>query len=124
MDTGSHFWDLQFWHSMANNVGEDPHDTLGKIILWLEIMYKLATGQGVSASDKLADIPISSPVNTTLYKLSMFFNADSQPQGSATLNTLLTANTPFTGLNIKRRALGSILHTIQDSYARGHTKRT
>ncbi|KAK6527387.1 hypothetical protein TWF281_010567 [Arthrobotrys megalospora] len=120
----SHFWDLQFLHAMASTAGEDAHETLGKVMLWLEIMYKLATDQGVKPTDKLADITISSQVDTRLYTLSTFFNTDSQPPSSATINFLLCADTPFTGLQIKFRALGSILHVIQDSYMKGHTKRT
>jgi hypothetical protein len=119
----SHFWDLQFLHAMASSLGEDPHHTLAKIMLWLEIMYKLATDQGVSENDKLGDINIFSVVNTTTYTLKNFFNDDSQPKASDTIKTLLSANSIYTGLNIKRRAIGTCFHVLEDSYAKGHTRR-
>ena len=56
MTRRSHLFDLQFLHSMASSTAEDPHFTQEKILMWLEIMYKLACGnQGVSKSDQLKD---------------------------------------------------------------------
>src|SRR6186713_1945011 len=46
----SHFWDLQFLHSMGSYLGEPPLETRAKIMLWLEIAYRLSTSQGLSGS--------------------------------------------------------------------------
>jgi hypothetical protein len=42
---------------------------------------------------------------------------------SQPLSHLLAKYEVYTKLELERRALGSILHLVQDSYARGHTKR-
>jgi hypothetical protein len=119
----SHFWDLQFLHAMGSSVGEDPLETLAKIMLWLEIMYKLSIGQGIKGTDTIESIPIISRFGTTEFKLGSFFTASSEPKKSDTLITLLTTNSPYTKLDMGRRALGSCMHLLQDSYAKGHTRR-
>ncbi|KAF2840962.1 hypothetical protein M501DRAFT_1002043 [Patellaria atrata CBS 101060] len=109
----SHYGDLQFLHAMASAEGESPHATKAKIMHWVEVMYKLAAGaQSINPSDKLsAHFP-------------SFFNATTKPSGDATLATLLVGTTPsFTAIDVRKRALGTCLHLIQDSYAVGHTAR-
>jgi hypothetical protein len=124
----SHYWDLQFLHGMAAEAGEAPHDTLAKIMLWAEVMYRLAIGEGVQGTDQLGAITVASSVSdgarTYSYSLADFFNDESSPTGSQTLNFLLTQDTACTSLDLRRRAIGSLLHMVQDSYARGHVKRT
>ena len=124
----SHFWDLSFLHAMSMDVGESPHDTLAKILMWAETMYRLSIGEGVSAKDRLAAVPVSSSVksngSTYTYSLGKFFGPASDPQGTDTLNYLLTRDTICLFLDISRRAVGSLLHVVQDSYARGHVRRT
>jgi len=124
----SHYWDLQFVHAMASTLGEDPHHTLGKIMLWLEVMYRLASNQGISPGTKLEDVSVAvtvnTPTNPATYRLTDFFTPDSQPPRSATLQTLLCGNqTKYSLMNIRHRALGSMCHTLQDSFAKGHTHR-
>ena len=69
-------------------------------------------------------IPIVSTVMPYQYSLSDFVGADTNPANSDTLMSLLTGDTAYQGLDIERRAIGSLLHLVQDSYARGHTRRT
>lgn len=120
----SHKGDLQFFHAMGSTKGEAPDDTLAKIKLWAEIMYKLAIGQGFHGSDKLSSVPIVTSSNSASYNLSFVISPFSNTSQTKTLNYLLTRNTEYTKVDISRRALGSLLHMIQDSYARGHCKRT
>jgi hypothetical protein len=125
----SHYFDLQFLHAMAEKRGELPEDTLAKIMLWAEVMYRLSIGEGVSGADKLGSIPVASNVTATTgatysHSLSQCFDASSVPKGTDTLNNLLTLDTACVSLNLRRRAIGSLLHVVQDSYARGHVKRT
>jgi hypothetical protein len=123
----SHFYDLQFLHAMASEPREAPGDTLAKIMLWAELMYRLSIGEGVSATDKL-DKPIASAVDvggvTYSYSLSQFFDDLSRPTGQDTFGFLLTQDTACLALDLGRRAIGSLLHMVQDSYARGHVRRT
>ena len=113
---------------MASEVGEEPQDTLAKILLWIELAYKLSIGEGILRTDTLASVAVSSSVssNTTSYSYSLarFFGAATAPLGSDTLNFLLTRDSRCTSLDISRRAIGTVLHLIQDSFARGHVKRT
>ncbi|MGW0594654.1 papain-like cysteine protease family protein [Streptosporangium sp. NPDC002607] len=124
----SHYFDLQFLHAMAETVGERPEDTLAKIMLWAEVMYRLSIGEGVTGADRLDAVPIASHVTAadgTAYSTTLadFFTAASLPRGSDTLQTLLTHDTACTSLDLPRRAIGSLLHLLQDSYARGHVRR-
>jgi hypothetical protein len=61
---------------------------------------------------------------TYSYSLQDFFNSAARPTNTDTLKDLLTLNTACKSLDIGRRALGSLLHMVQDSFARGHVKRT
>lgn len=117
----SHFGDLQFLHAMAAQEREEPQETKEKIMMWLEIMYKLSVGdQGIHENMRLDQIDVSS---SSRYQLRMFFKEDTSPSGGETLRGLLTGNTQYEDTMISRRALGSCFHIIQDSYARGHVRR-
>ncbi|KAF2198768.1 hypothetical protein GQ43DRAFT_474240 [Delitschia confertaspora ATCC 74209] len=111
----THFGDLQFLHSMASRYGEDANITKEKLLKWIEIMYKLATGdQGVNAKDRIGDRE----------RFPEYFSSSTDPCGDKTLEDLLLGTTrKYPRSNIPKRALGSCLHLIQDSYAVGHTLR-
>ena len=108
----SHYGDLQFLHAMGAHVGEDPAVTKGKLMHWLETMYRLSVGDEVSADDAINK------------RLGEFFDEGTTPKGSETLRSLIMGTTPsYRNAKIDRRALGICMHIIQDSYALGHTRR-
>ncbi|KAI1323314.1 hypothetical protein F5Y16DRAFT_384235 [Xylariaceae sp. FL0255] len=109
----SHFGNLQFLHAMACILGEKPDTTKKALIGWMGVMYKLACGnQGVSDRHKLKQ------------HLPDHFNNNTTPTGDHTLYELLIATTQkYRRIDTQKRALGSCLHTIADSYAIGHTQR-
>ncbi|GKT42871.1 uncharacterized protein ColSpa_03052 [Colletotrichum spaethianum] len=110
----SHYGDLQFLHCMASASGEEPTITKAKVMLWMEVMYKLANGEdGITPNTEVQHT-----------KLEEFFPVLSLPPRFKSLAYLLAKESKFQGLDIHRRALGSMFHVIQDSYAIGHTKRT
>ena len=116
----SHFWDLQFLHAMGAELGEQPDDTLNKIMLWLEVAYKLSIGEdGLGPDDVIGSVPITSGE----YSLSHFFTDTSTPTASDNLFELFACSTEFEGVDVRRRALGTCMHIVQDSYAKGHTRR-
>ncbi|KAI1250468.1 hypothetical protein MGN70_007521 [Eutypa lata] len=120
----SHFWDLQFFHSMGAALGEQPDDTRAKIMLWLEVAYKISIEEGINGTDAIGSVPVTSVVNeTTSYRLADFFTATSTPRSTDSLDTLFTCSTQYQGVDIRRRAIGSCLHIVQDSFAKGHTRR-
>jgi len=125
----SHFFDLQFVHGMALEEREPAYVTLSKILLWAEITYRLSVGDGLTGTERLSDVPITSTVTDPAgvahsAKLSQFFGSATRPRGDATLRYLLTQDSKFVNLDLGRRAIGSLLHLVQDSYALGHTRRT
>ncbi|KAI0154840.1 hypothetical protein GGR57DRAFT_511814 [Xylariaceae sp. FL1272] len=109
----SHFGNLQFLHAMASEIGENPYVTRKALIDWMGVMYKLACGnQGVSDQQKLRQ------------HLPKHFDDNTTPTGDHTLYELLLATTQkYRRIDVQKRALGSCLHTIADSYAIGHTQR-
>lgn len=109
----SHFGDLQFVHAMAASVGEQPQETRRKIKIYLQTMYSVYSG--------LNNIIPDTVVKTT--DLKEFFN-DGNGHSNTTFRSLLMGTTPsYKEPNIPWRALGSCLHVIQDSFARGHCRR-
>ena len=113
MTKRSHFGDLQCLHGMASKTGEAAETTKQSILMWMEVMYKLACdNQGVATHDKLKTV------------LPTQFNGSTMPNDDATMKQLLLATTPsYRFSNVQSRGLGVCLHIIQDSYAVGHTQR-
>jgi hypothetical protein len=109
----SHYGDLQFFHCMASTPGELPTETKRKFMTWLEVLWKLANGEDGITPDTV--------INKTA--LSEFCPNFSLPSNWASLRYLLAGESKFASLDIQRRALGSMFHFIQDSYALGHTRR-
>jgi hypothetical protein len=104
----SHFGDLQFLHGMAAIDGEEAAQTQRKILSWSEFVYKVATGR-IPSKERLDRIPIED--------VRQLFAGDST-LGSKTVAEL------FRGSGAVRRvAIGSLLHIVQDSYAAGHAER-
>lgn len=119
----SHFWDLQFLHAMASRLKEDPLETRAKILLWLEFAYSVSVGKGAHGTDKISDIPFRQTFNGQEIMLKHFFDANSAPKVSDTVNYLFARDSAYVDLSIERRTIGSVMHLIQDSFAKGHVKR-
>ncbi|KAI5364076.1 hypothetical protein Slin15195_G097320 [Septoria linicola] len=118
----SHFGDLQFLHSMADVPGEAPEETRRKIMNWLEIMYRVAIGE-ISSDTKLRDVKIDGEDPNDTYPLRDLFDDATIPNINNTMHTLITSNGTYRKVMYDRRALGSCLHLVQDSFARGHCHR-
>lgn len=115
----SHYGDMQFLHCMAAAPGEQPAETKRRVMIWMEVMYKLSNGEEGITPDTLVK-------NSKLGDL--LATPDDVPGGSIpprfqSLSYMLAPKSPFQAIDIRRRALGSMLHVIQDSYAIGHTQR-
>jgi hypothetical protein len=107
----SHFGDLQFFHSMASQDGELAGETQRRVMVWMEFTWRVANGEyGLDA--KLADVKIVG--------FDTFFG-----KSGWTVQDLFTAGNPI--LRGKGRvndvAFGSLLHTVEDSFAEGHVQR-
>ncbi len=114
--TRSHFGDLQFLHAMATEPGETPEVTQQKILGWLELAWRVSTGD-IPASTYLKDIAIPSlkpHFGCSGWRVADLYILGRQDNGKPNENL-----TP----RIRDIAFGSVLHTVQDSFAGGHTYR-
>jgi len=104
-----HFGDMQFLHSMASWDGELMRDTKARILTWAEFAYRTATG----------DIdPGTAVSNTPLTGISRLFKGKGY-----SVQTLFTRGTPEYQHKVPEVALGSLLHMVEDSFAKGHVAR-
>ncbi|OHC62793.1 MAG: hypothetical protein A2045_09060 [Rhodocyclales bacterium GWA2_65_20] len=105
----SHFGDLQFIHSMASVDGEDPAETRDKILGWAELTWGVVR-ENNKLETWLKDINV--PV-----ALKFFGNSGWRVQ------ELFTLGDPSLRLYVSDVAFGSLLHTVEDSFAAGHVDR-
>ncbi len=106
----SHFGDMSALHGMAGQEGEKAEDTKARMMMWAEFTSKVAMGQ-IPADAKIGDINIPG------FEM---FSKDKKQQGRSVAEFFGCG--PGGG-DVKKRAQGSLLHMIQDSYAGGHTDR-
>ncbi|MCM2341775.1 hypothetical protein [Rhodoferax sp.] len=111
--TRSHFGDLQFLHAMANDEATDPDVTQSNVLGWLEFAWKVATRE-IKAGDFLRDVPIPSikeHFGCTEWRVSDLYILGRQDVKSGLISSL------------HHIAFGSVLHTVQDSFAAAHASR-
>lgn len=102
----SHFGDLQFLHGMAAQDGDAAAKTHSAVMRWAEFTYRTAIGE-VEPDMFLSAVPVAG--------MAELFAGQTQ-----TVAGLFGADRVG---DLRRRAMGSLLHLIQDSYAAGHTER-
>jgi hypothetical protein len=105
----SHFGDLQFIHSMASQKDEPAEDTQRRMLGWAEFTWRVMRGE-LSLETDMSAVPVA-PVAERFKK------------------TALRVQDLFTLGNVSLRrylgdvAFGSLLHMVQDSFAKGHSER-
>lgn len=105
----SHFGDLQFLHAMASRDGEPAADTRRRVIMWAEFAWGVATGKHAVA--------------TRLKAMQVAGMSDHFGRTEWTVQDLFTLGNPPLRPRIKEFAFGSLLHMVQDSFAKGHVAR-
>ena len=105
----SHFGDLQFLHAMAAQDGETAEETQRRVMMWAEFCWKVATGT-YGLDTKLQDVDIAG--------FGDFFG-----NSGWTVQDLFTVGNPALRPHINEVAFGSVLHTVEDSFAKGHVER-
>lgn len=105
----SHFGDLQFLHAMASQDGEPASETRTRVLMWSEFGWRVASGE-YRLDTKLSAIPIDG--------FQHFFG-----KSGWTVQDLFTAGNPALRPHIQDVAFGSVLHTVEDSFALGHAAR-
>lgn len=106
----THFGDLQFLHAMASRDGEPASETKARMMGWFEFTWRAAQGEYT--------------LDTRLKNIN---NPTIQEAFGRTEWRLLDLYTQGAGSGLRRHvddiAFGSLLHTLQDSYAAGHVER-
>ena len=105
----THFGDLQPLHAMAAKEGDPAGATHDQMMAWVEFTWRIAIGE----------IKLEDPVREHI------------PQGLAhafsrtgwSVQDLFTQGSPGLRRHIREVAFGSLLHTLQDSFAGGHLER-
>jgi hypothetical protein len=105
----SHFGDLQFLHAMAGADNERTQDTKRRVMMWAEFTWLTSIGE-YKLEKRLKEVPIEG-----MSKL--FGRTEWRVQDLFTLG-----NVPLRS-RIREVAFGSLLHMVEDSFAKGHVER-
>lgn len=108
--TRSHFGDLQFLHAMASQEGVHPGATRAKVLDWLEFAWKVASRE-IKPDAFLRDVQIPAVqehFGCTEWRVVDLYILGRQDKLSRYLQQI---------------AFGSVLHTVQDSFAGAHVSR-
>jgi hypothetical protein len=118
----THYGDLQFIHGMAANDKEKPEETKRKMMMWAEFTSKIAKGD-IAGDASFANLGKGKDLNSKedddpeLLEIAKLFP---QMKGKS-INDLFGVKNGKG--DVKQRAMGSLLHMVQDSYAGGHSER-
>jgi hypothetical protein len=107
----SHFGDMQFLHAMAPD-DEPANVTHDKVMAWAHFAWD------VSSQHVAPTVVVSTPAAGSG---AQFFPAEYYGMDVSSLFTLGTV--PHSKERVEAMALGSLLHMIEDSFARGHVNR-
>lgn len=105
----SHFGDLSFLHAMAAQDGERAGDTQARIMMWAEFTWKVSRGD-YGLETRLKDVDVAG--------FGQFFG-----RYEWRVQDLFALGNPVLRQRIKEVAFGSVLHMVEDSFAKGHTDR-
>jgi len=108
--TRSHYGDLQFLHGMAVADGLPAEVTRTEVLQWLQFAWSVATG-GIKADTPLRNLDI--PLIKDRFGCT----------GWTVTDLYLLGRVDKMLRNLDDVALGSVLHTVQDSFAAGHVER-
>lgn len=111
--TRSHFGDLQFLHAMASDEGIPASVTQAEVLDWLEFAWKVSARQ-INGARLLRDVPIATIQQR--FGCTGWTVADLYIRGRQDAASGLAPK-------LHHIAFGSVLHTVQDSFAAGHVER-
>ncbi len=113
----SHEGQLQFLHGMASSEAEAAWKTQHKIMLWAEFCYKVSTGV-ISGDTKIRDVQLAADQDFGgIITIANLF----AKWGDETVSWLFTENKSSSVVGM--RALGSMMHMLQDTFCASHTQR-
>ncbi len=104
-----HYGDLQFLHSMASSPLETAGQTLEKVLMWAEFCYKVGTGV-IDPETELGEVTVPGFADLWTGRFSKW-----------TVKYLFT--TSGSKAQAVGKAVGSMLHMLQDSFCASHVER-
>ncbi|WP_221417892.1 DUF4157 domain-containing protein, partial [Fulvivirga kasyanovii] len=110
MTARSHFGDLQFFHAMAIADGIKAQITKDKVMIWAEFAYRVGI-EDIKSSTTLTSVPVAG--------FTEYFKGTPKADKLTIDNLFHTHKEGST----PKRAMGSLMHMIQDSHAHGHAER-
>ncbi|HUH59497.1 MAG TPA: hypothetical protein VL001_05405 [Candidimonas sp.] len=108
----SHFGDMQFLHAMGAADEESPVKTQARILAWAEFVWRTGLGE---YDQEMAVMDIDLPGFSDLFQ----FNREWRIQDLFALGNPHVRSPD----SMSKLAFGSLLHMVQDSFARGHVAR-
>ena len=108
----SHYGDLQFLHSMASADGEPAEQTLKHILQWARFTY------AVALRPELGAMQLHAMKEDKFGGIGTFFQTGKSP---VTVNDLFLVKPD--SHRVAHRAIGSLLHMVQDSFCDSHVDR-
>jgi len=141
LSCSSHYGPLQFLHAMEKDEQVAPTETQNKILDWIAFAYEIAADKsGKITSEKFCDYFKNNPssIQPFFYEGDGAFPCGTDGNGRKYVKrdwrvaTIFSFKCGFTITSCwekldpqvaRRNAIGAILHVIQDSYAKGHTRR-
>lgn len=108
-----HYGDLQFIHAMGSWDGELPDDTFHHLMSWAELTYRVASGE---------EPGLDAPIISITPALADVF----APNGFSPRTMWMPGRLKKSADNdayLRDMALGSLMHTIEDSFSTAHTDR-
>jgi hypothetical protein len=126
----SHLHEFAFMHSMASSgadadkSGERTVTTQGRILMWLEIAFKVADGT-IPTTAHFADIAQHLDTKWAQEQVKTVFSGyvGSKRKGGWTVDFFFTGIHGANPAYVRQLALGSALHTIQDAFSDSHVAR-
>ncbi len=141
---GSHYGPLQFWHAMRSSERETPAETRAKMLEWVDVAYRVATGRipesegycsyfrsrpAIARSMVPGNFPYCSdrpgPENEgrgyRAWRVHTLFSMRcSNPLSSRICSEVVG---PGGAALARRNARGALLHIVQDSFSQSHAIR-
>jgi hypothetical protein len=105
----SHFGDLQFLHAMARRDGELASETRRQVLMWAEFTWGVVSG--------------TYGLNTKLKQITIEGFGEHFGRTGWTVQDLFTLGNPSLRRKVRSVAFGSLLHMVEDSFAKGHVDR-
>lgn len=105
----SHFGDLQFLHAMAERDGEPASETRRRVLMWAEFAWRTSLGE-YGLESRLRGVPIAG--------MTEFFG-----HTEWRVQDLFTLGNPPLRRYVHEVAFGTLLHAVEDSFAKGHVER-